>query len=204
MKKKLKVLDIVIICCSVIMILPTALAYLATRWFVIPETKTDFTDVQIAEICAKFKFDPAPDEAVSAVINANGLLQGTEYVQILIDNVTSEEDLLSRFQGEYKKTEKYMGGAPMKNPVSAYELEIFQLDKKPKDYHCQLYFGREGGKTRALFWVIGYIPELDDIYDFSQDNAQSIVPAGVFWVPLGIEIFLIVFLMGRIFLRGDH
>lgn len=86
-----------------------------------------------------------------------------------INNIKSEQDFLSRFHGVVKEKENNETGS---SRIIKYKIEIFNLINIPKDYFCQLSFTEENGKLSCEFYISGYIPELNNIYQFLDDPLQ--------------------------------
>jgi hypothetical protein len=180
---------------AVFMIIPILFGYLMSDWFIRPTTKRNLSNEQIREISEKLKFELLPDETVY-VKYFPGFLQGTIFLHVFVENIKSENDFLSRFGGNYKAIANpgyyEMTCAKLDG---AYEADIFELKTQPKDYSCELLFYTESGKANAVFLIVGYIPELLDIYLFSNNPYQRYYSNPYFIVPLIIELALIICLV---------
>jgi len=154
--------DKIAICIALLVI--ALYCYFGSTCMVSRTIKTKFSNEQINEICARLKFVLAPEETIS-VDFFPGFLQATTYIKVHIENIKSEADFLSRFRGNSVK--RVPNSYNNYEAFSVYDAEIFQLEEKPKDYTCRLYFfNNESGKTGVIFLIVGYIPELINIYKF--------------------------------------
>ena len=181
-------------CLILFMIFPLFVLYFNTMtWYAatIPSITKNFTDAQIQEISEKLKFVLAPDESVSTEFWP-GFLQASTELIVNVENIKSKDDFLSRYTGVSDETGTY-----------GYESKskMFRFEKWPKDYSFRLHFLNKDDSVIAEFFISGYVPDLDNIYEFSYDANQvrlrAFLSNWVLMILLAIEIVLVVFWIRR-------
>jgi len=187
----MKTINIAAIAISVLMLIPLGFGLISSIINIVPTVNTELTDKQMREICSRLKFEIKPDENVYVEYWPT-VLQATTRLEVNIENVTSEADFLTRFHGLAKEMEPYQS-YDRETYYSAYNVEIFQLDRIPKDYWCGLYFADEDGSVRAKFYISGFVPDLKNIYSFSHKPFRPLLNNLMFIIPLIIEAALIIF-----------
>jgi len=185
-----------VIIIAILMLIPLGFGFINSILYIEPTVNKDLSGNQISEICTKLKFEIKPDESIFIEYWPT-VLQATTYLKVTIANVESEENFLSRFYGVVGAIEPYQG-YDREAYFSAYNVEVFQLDRIPKDYSCTLYFADEGESLRAMFHISGYIPELKKIYNFSKTPYRPLFVNSMFMIPFIIEVVLIILLVVQV------
>ena len=186
---------------GLLMICPLLFGFVNTIWFfdLTPIVKKDLSDSQIEEICVLLKFELVNDEHIYLEYN-QGALQAVPLLNVYIENVKSEEDFLARFDGITKSGgnstyNAYINGT---SSIRNYDIDIFKLERRPKDYMCGLafFYEFEDDCYTVMFYISGYISDLDPIYDyfFYYDNIKPFLRNWMFMIPLCIELTLIGYL----------
>ena len=181
---------------AVLMLIPLGFGFINSILYIEPTVNRDLSSNQISEICTRLKFEVKADESIYVEYQPT-VFQSTTYLNVTIANVESEVDFLSRFHGVARAIEPYQG-YDREIYFSAYNVEVFQLDRIPKDYSCTLYFADEGESLRAMFHISGYIPELKKVYSFSNAPFRPLLVNPMFMLPFIIEVVLIILLIVQV------
>jgi hypothetical protein len=165
-----------------------------------PAFKDNLSESQIKEISSSLKLELKGDEHIYIEYRPT-VLQATVFLKVYIENIESEESFLSRFKGTTRRGSNFVSYGDLNGSVSVskYDIEIFELERRPKDYMCGLlfFYNWESESTTALFSISGYIPELRDIYSYFgySYNIKPLLRNRMFMIPLCIEFVLITFLI---------
>jgi len=134
-----------------------------------PAFKDNLSESQIKEICSSLKFELKNGEDIY-IEYSPAVWQSATSLYVYIENIESEESFLSRFKGTTRRGSNFVsyGNLNGSEPISKYDIEIFELEQLPKDYMCGLlfFYNWESESTTALFSISGYIPELRVIYNY--------------------------------------
>jgi len=202
MNKKEKIIAII----ALLMIAPLSFGFANTVWVIdsTPIVKADLSDSQVREISSILKFKPVNHERVY-IKYCPGALQAAPSLYVFIENIITEEDFLSRFSGVIEEASNYIDYGYLNGsiPLSNYDIEVFQLERIPKDYMCGLSFFDKGESLTAMFTLSGSIPELKPIYRyfFYYDSIKPLLHNWIFIIPFSIELILVIFLVGSICIR---
>jgi len=177
----------ILIALAIFMIFPLGFWYINSVLFIVPVVKSNFSEAQITEICEQFKFGILPGETITAEYFP-GVMQAATFINITINNINSESDFLSRFSGKATKD----NSIHYSDVKSNYDVSIFELERLPKDYSCNLSFFESSGNLSSKIHVSGYISQLEKIYEFCDNPFQPLFNNRIFMVCLGIEIILII------------
>ncbi|MCL2633137.1 MAG: hypothetical protein FWD34_01340 [Oscillospiraceae bacterium] len=155
-----------------------------------PQFKRSFTQNQINSICETFKFELAEGETIYTRYHP-GFLQGRPTLNVIIENIHSEEDFSSRFDGEIiKETWEF---THITGFISSYEVEIFYFEPHWESA-SYLIFYKEDDKLNARFYIDGYNKRLESIHNIVYNPyLQFIKP--IFVIPPVIETACIIFLI---------
>ena len=189
-----------------LMIAPLSFGFVITALFIDtnPIVKADLSEKQVKEICSILKFEPVNYERIYLKYSP-GALQAPRSLYVYVENIITETDFLSRFNGIVKEGSSYIDYGYLNSsiPLSKYDIEIFQLERIPKDYMCGLSFFDDGESLTAMFTLCGGISELKPIYRyfFYYDNIKPLLHNWVFIIPFSIELILVIFLVRSICIR---
>lgn len=185
----IKIINRIVIIAACIVIFPLIFFFVNSGWYAEPIEKTKLTTSQVAEICENLKFDLTPEETM-VTRYWPGFLQDTISLTVIVNHIKSEEDFLTHFHGTVKGKVK-----DTTDSSSVYTIELFDLDRIPKDYTCQLSFANNGDNLFCKFFISGYISELDNIYQFLDNPFQPYLKNGYFMKCVYMESVLIMFLI---------
>lgn len=148
-----------------------------------PSEKTYFSEAQINEICEQLQFDLAPGETLTTRFWP-GILQAEPWLGVYIHGIESEAAFLSRFRGKI---------------VDDDSIELFIFDGiKPEGYGSQLGFSEIEGVKTAQFYIMGYVPQLSNIYEFVYNPYQAFLSYRPFMTCLVLEITIVLLLIVQI------
>jgi hypothetical protein len=145
-------------------------------------TRTRFSQEQRDEICRVFQFELAPGEALETRFGP-GFGPDRIRLTVTVRGVASEEDFMKRL------------GAPVipttEDLMPESILDLFPSEAYGWERRCTFQF--EDGA--ATFYVIGYFPQLQNIYEFLYNPWQPILTNPYIISGLTFEFAFILFLV---------
>ena len=163
-----------------VLMLPLLLFFaLNSGWWLRPTERSRFTDVQRDEICQALKFELAPGEKLKTRYWP-GFLQATIHLTVTVCGITSEEEFVKRFHGEWIEVQD-----------RDENIDLFHLTGYIKDYECILIID----DAQAKFYIGGYIPQLNNIYKFLYEPWQPYLANPYLLGGIALELGLIITLI---------